>query len=214
MKILFKLLGICFVIISMNAMEYQENGIVLFENKEEIKDRAEINYFDLIPDETFAHIANWLVIVSPREDIEKNCINWKLTCKRSNKIKPVVNKEVVEYLSEKTKYLSPLHIAVEFDLLRYVTNALASNEEDLTRKINSCLFHAAGYDSVKVAELLIRNGALVNSQNFLGMTPLHNAVAKNSRKVARLLLAHGALVDACDNGGSSVIGTIKFQFSL
>lgn len=37
------------------------------------------------------------------------------------------------------------------------------------------MLHAAGYNNVDVAELLLENGADVNAQDKGGLIPLHNA---------------------------------------
>jgi ankyrin repeat protein len=56
----------------------------------------------------------------------------------------------------------------------------------------SPLHHAAFLGQVKIAEILLRNGANVNAQNRDGYTPLHLAVANSKQKVATLLLKYQA----------------------
>jgi len=59
------------------------------------------------------------------------------------------------------------------------------------------LYHAAGHSHKEIVELLIANGADVNT-NDSGGTPLHHAVTK---EIAELLIAKGADVNAkADNG--------------
>jgi len=57
------------------------------------------------------------------------------------------------------------------------------------------LHNAAGYSTKEMVELLILNGANVNSKNEDGWTPLHDAATK---EVAELLIAKGADLDAKD----------------
>jgi hypothetical protein len=61
---------------------------------------------------------------------------------------------------------------------------------------------AAEYGRKEVAELLIANGAIVNSKiHVAGITPLHKSTANGHKGVAELLIANGAHVNAkTDNG--------------
>ena len=65
------------------------------------------------------------------------------------------------------------------------------------------LFWAANKD---VAEMLLKHGAIVNTTNECGKTPLHLAALKDHKDVAELLLSHGANVNAFDNNGGTPLG--------
>ena len=54
------------------------------------------------------------------------------------------------------------------------------------------MHHAAEYNILEIAELLIENGADVNAKDEDGDTPLHVAVYRNSVEVKELLKKHGA----------------------
>ncbi|HEY2908246.1 MAG TPA: ankyrin repeat domain-containing protein [Vicinamibacterales bacterium] len=62
---------------------------------------------------------------------------------------------------------------------------------------------AAFFGHVKIAELLLGDGAEVSarSRNANGNTPLHAALAGNHKFVAALLIGHGADLNAADGGG-------------
>ena len=61
---------------------------------------------------------------------------------------------------------------------------------------HSLLHIAAHYGQIKVVELLLERGALVDAQDKNKCTPLHLAAQVGHTEVVRLLLERGALVDA------------------
>lgn len=56
-----------------------------------------------------------------------------------------------------------------------------------------------------MVELLLVNGADVNSVDRRNRTSLHNAADKNLDKIANILINHGANVNATDYGGQTVL---------
>jgi ankyrin repeat protein len=67
------------------------------------------------------------------------------------------------------------------------------------------LLAAASEGFVECAELLLANGAQVNSADAAGWTALHAAANSGSERIFRLLLAAGADVHACSNSGVTAL---------
>ncbi|XP_058613496.1 poly [ADP-ribose] polymerase tankyrase-1 isoform X3 [Onychostoma macrolepis] len=57
---------------------------------------------------------------------------------------------------------------------------------------------AAGYNRVRVVQLLLQHGADVHAKDKGGLVPLHNACSYGHYEVTELLLKHGACVNAMD----------------
>jgi len=63
----------------------------------------------------------------------------------------------------------------------------------------------------KKTGILIKHGASVNTKDYIGKTPLHNAAWCGNDKVARALIEHGANVNAKDKkGGTPLFSAAKF----
>lgn len=58
-------------------------------------------------------------------------------------------------------------------------------------------------------QLLIRNGALVNTQNNVKSTPLHEAVASGHVNVVKLLVNEGASINAENLDGETPLDIAK-----
>ena len=69
------------------------------------------------------------------------------------------------------------------------------------------LHHAVKNGKKEIIELLISNGADINSKDNNGYTPLHYATWNNDCSTLKLLISHGADVNAFDK-------TDKFLFIL
>jgi ankyrin repeat protein len=67
----------------------------------------------------------------------------------------------------------------------------------------SPLHLAAYFGQYEAARLLLEGGAVVSvvSRNWLGVTPLHSAVAGRHRELVELLLSRGSAVNARQSGG-------------
>ncbi len=66
------------------------------------------------------------------------------------------------------------------------------------------LLHLAAEEGhLKIAKLLIENGADVNAKHSLGGTPLHLAASRDHLKIAKLLIENGADVNAKDSLGGT-----------
>eukprot|EP00794_Sanderia_malayensis_P005571 gene5571-6259_t len=57
---------------------------------------------------------------------------------------------------------------------------------------------AAGYNRIRIVELLLENGADVHAKDKGGLVPLHNACSYGHYEVTELLVKHGANVNAMD----------------
>ena len=52
---------------------------------------------------------------------------------------------------------------------------------------------------IEIAEILLENGAFINAQNDIGMTPLNTACINNKMKLAKKLLLHNADISIKNN---------------
>jgi ankyrin repeat protein len=75
-----------------------------------------------------------------------------------------------------------------------IVEMLLSNKAD----ISAALFSAAQSGDKKFVERLLDLGADVNSQDNLGLTPLHVAASRQDKEIVTLLLAHDAKVNVKD----------------
>ena len=63
------------------------------------------------------------------------------------------------------------------------------------------LHYAATSGNIKVAQILIENGADPNAANVEGRTPIFNAAEEGRREVAQLLIENGADLDVRGEDG-------------
>ncbi|XP_074474933.1 poly [ADP-ribose] polymerase tankyrase-2 isoform X2 [Sebastes fasciatus] len=69
---------------------------------------------------------------------------------------------------------------------------------NITAKQSTPLHLAAGYNRVRIVQLLLQHGADVHAKDKGGLVPLHNACSYGHYEVTELLLKHGACVNAMD----------------
>uniref|UniRef100_A0A8C2Z516 Poly [ADP-ribose] polymerase n=1 Tax=Cyclopterus lumpus TaxID=8103 RepID=A0A8C2Z516_CYCLU len=80
-------------------------------------------------------------------------------------------------------------------------NCHASDGRKVRGKRKECstpLHLAAGYNRVRIVQLLLQHGADVHAKDKGGLVPLHNACSYGHYEVTELLLKHGACVNAMD----------------
>uniref|UniRef100_A0A8C4GPZ1 Poly [ADP-ribose] polymerase n=1 Tax=Dicentrarchus labrax TaxID=13489 RepID=A0A8C4GPZ1_DICLA len=78
-------------------------------------------------------------------------------------------------------------------------NCHASDGRKVRAKQKSTPLHlAAGYNRVRIVQLLLQHGADVHAKDKGGLVPLHNACSYGHYEVTELLLKHGACVNAMD----------------
>ncbi|KAJ4926524.1 hypothetical protein JOQ06_008697, partial [Pogonophryne albipinna] len=76
---------------------------------------------------------------------------------------------------------------------------LAGTDIKSTNKLKSkTLIQRAGYNRVRIVQLLLQHGADVHAKDKGGLVPLHNACSYGHYEVTELLLKHGACVNAMD----------------
>lgn len=76
---------------------------------------------------------------------------------------------------------------------------------------NTLLHIAARHNQSEIAQLLLDNGAGINTKNNFGNTPLHTAANHWSTEVVELLLSRGANVNAQDNDGDTPLHQAIFH---
>ncbi|KAL1568716.1 poly [ADP-ribose] polymerase tankyrase-1-like isoform X2 [Salvia divinorum] len=96
-----------------------------------------------------------------------------------------------------------LHRAVEighFEICKFLINNVKVYIDALTYKKDTPLAEAAKGGHVKIAEFLIKHGAVISLTNTEGFTALHYALLKDNKEIVELLLVEGALleVDSAD----------------
>lgn len=81
---------------------------------------------------------------------------------------------------------------------------LGANIHYQDMKGDTALHKAAAKGYKSIVNLLLANGAVINTRNGEGWTPLHSAVLNNDNKeVVKLLLIFGAQINAKDNFGNT-----------
>ncbi|XP_053084895.1 tankyrase, TRF1-interacting ankyrin-related ADP-ribose polymerase b isoform X1 [Pangasianodon hypophthalmus] len=75
----------------------------------------------------------------------------------------------------------------------------SDGRKSTSQKMLSTPLHlAAGYNRVRIVQLLLQYGADVHAKDKGGLVPLHNACSYGHYEVTELLLKHGACVNAMD----------------
>uniref|UniRef100_A0A672NQ85 Poly [ADP-ribose] polymerase n=1 Tax=Sinocyclocheilus grahami TaxID=75366 RepID=A0A672NQ85_SINGR len=77
-------------------------------------------------------------------------------------------------------------------------NCHASDGRKVSTFTSTPLHLAAGYNRVRIVQLLLQHGADVHAKDKGGLVPLHNACSYGHYEVTELLLKHGACVNAMD----------------
>uniref|UniRef100_A0A672JAU3 Poly [ADP-ribose] polymerase n=1 Tax=Salarias fasciatus TaxID=181472 RepID=A0A672JAU3_SALFA len=77
-------------------------------------------------------------------------------------------------------------------------NCHASDGRKVNDRLSTPLHLAAGYNRVRIVQLLLQHGADVHAKDKGGLVPLHNACSYGHFEVTELLLKHGACVNAMD----------------
>uniref|UniRef100_A0A8C7Z3E4 Poly [ADP-ribose] polymerase n=1 Tax=Oryzias sinensis TaxID=183150 RepID=A0A8C7Z3E4_9TELE len=92
--------------------------------------------------------------------------------------------------------------SLKFFLLElFFPNSLLTVLQPLNQQHDQCstpLHLAAGYNRVRIVQLLLQHGADVHAKDKGGLVPLHNACSYGHYEVTELLLKHGACVNAMD----------------
>ena len=123
--------------------------------------------------------------------------------------------EIVELLSKRARQLDPeKEIMTIFDYAAIgdteKIKSLIATGQDVNTKSKSgatALHWASSFGHIETAELLIQNGANVNSQDNTNsaLTPLQLACSSGNKAVAELLLANGADISVINNAGDTAL---------
>uniref|UniRef100_A0AAQ4NNV2 Poly [ADP-ribose] polymerase n=1 Tax=Gasterosteus aculeatus aculeatus TaxID=481459 RepID=A0AAQ4NNV2_GASAC len=82
---------------------------------------------------------------------------------------------------------------------QYLSASKCNCPDGLHPLLQSTPLHlAAGYNRVRIVQLLLQHGADVHAKDKGGLVPLHNACSYGHFEVTELLLKHGACVNAMD----------------
>lgn len=101
--------------------------------------------------------------------------------------------------------MTPLNVAAELNNLP-AAKLLIKRGADVEGGGSSPLTSAgANGDYVEMAQLLVENGAGVNTRSTAGGYPLHRAAGRGNIKVTKYLLAHGANPNAADGKGFTAL---------
>ncbi|XP_030061512.1 ankyrin-3-like [Microcaecilia unicolor] len=111
----------------------------------------------------------------------------------------------------------PLHLAAQNQHVDIVKMML-QDEIKKHQNRHNFLHMAALKDDSKLAQLLLRNGALVDAKDEKRLTPLHYAISQGFEKTARVLLEAGAsidssIIDAAFNSNNHAIFSLLLQHS-
>ncbi|EEP77938.1 predicted protein [Uncinocarpus reesii 1704] len=106
---------------------------------------------------------------------------------------------------------SALHWAVPYpSIMQLLLNEGADPQAKNNRNQSALCWTAQG-GSVEVARMLIAAGAGVNTQDYLGVTPLHRAALRGSKAMAWLLLENGADPNLKDDDGWTALHGAALQ---
>ncbi|XP_056587104.1 poly [ADP-ribose] polymerase tankyrase-1 isoform X3 [Triplophysa dalaica] len=128
--------------------------------------------------------------------------NWNYTPLHEAAIKCKIDVCIGEY--KKDELLEAARSGNEEKLMALLTplnvNCHASDgRKSTSQKMLSTPLHlAAGYNRVRIVQLLLQHGADVHAKDKGGLVPLHNACSYGHYEVTELLLKHGACVNAMD----------------
>ena len=123
--------------------------------------------------------------------------------------------EIVELLSDRAEQLDPKkEIMTIFDYTALgdkekIKSLIAAGQDVNTKSKNgaTALHYASSYGHIEIAELLIQNGANVNSLDNTnsGWTPLQLASSSGIQEIVELLLANGADSSVKNNSGKTAL---------
>ena len=84
-------------------------------------------------------------------------------------------------------------------------NVITDNNNELVSMIQciNILINAVEQGHKEMVELLISNGAKLETENFSGRTPLMLAIKGGHKEIVELLISKGVDLEAKDNGGNN-----------
>ncbi|KJV57252.1 ankyrin repeat family protein [Orientia chuto str. Dubai] len=108
--------------------------------------------------------------------------------------------------------IPPLNAAVQKNnvevvkvLLSYITDPML---------LDSALHTAVQRSNTILADILLANGANVNSQDFFGNTPLSRAITNQAKECVKLLLSYKADINLQNNNGETPLVCNRFNIGI
>lgn len=115
-----------------------------------------------------------------------------------------------------TEDYTPIFLAVHNGDLNRVTTLVKKNNIEKNVFGRKMLHVAAARGHLKIVELLLKNGATINTEDFSGRTPFFIALKENQVEVAEFLLENGASLNIPSEDGKTplhlAIGTENVEF--
>jgi ankyrin repeat protein len=132
-----------------------------------------------------------------------------------SEVKEAIKKDPSIVNSFSSDGFTALHLAAFFgqaEVMQYLIEK-GANVNSVARNVMKVmpLHSAAAQSNVRIVELLLDQGALVNAQQEGGFTALHAAAQSGNLEMARLLLKHGADPNAKTDKGQTPLDITKVE---
>ncbi|MFC1836455.1 ankyrin repeat domain-containing protein [Thermodesulfobacteriota bacterium] len=155
-----------------------------------------------------ARLNNFAASVLMQQSLRNNAGTSGETIRYDESLIPVIwrrHPKVVELLKASGAEFTLLSAAMlgETDEARRLVRAGSDVNGKAGYYSQTPLMGAAAYGHTVIAELLVKNGAAIESRDYHGRTALHLAAGRGHIDVAKLLLDRGAAIEARDNRGET-----------
>ena len=217
----YKAAILALISINLQAMEYQMVRDVSLRLPPHHERRKNI---ETLPDEILFQIFFEAITSGKLSDISTQYeILKKVNKKFKNILEDKSRSQKVEELEILIKQVKDLDFeinmgnSIEYDVLNkilrrdyeqlmklLINKGININRKYNTITCNSLLHYSAMFNSIKIAEILIKNGININIENYDQSTPLHEAAGNfYSLDVAKLLINNGAKINILNSNGDT-----------